>query len=161
MSEWSPISSAELPETASELVTLSDLSNVPKWRTFSGYPNVRPGTSRNDGEHLVWSVSPGEWTVVGPRPVGPDVVDLTHVRVMFQLTGEEATRLLAKVCGLDLDDQMFPNGAAGRTLVAGVATELVRHDQNGVRSFLILPSRSFSRYMHQVLIDAGHEFGLA
>jgi heterotetrameric sarcosine oxidase gamma subunit len=108
---------------------------------------------------LAWSVSPGEWTVIGDRPDG-DVVDLTSVRAMFRLTGANAPRILAKICALDLGDEMFPEKAAARTLVAAVATELVRDDQEGVRSYLILPSRSFGRYMHDVILDAGGEFGL-
>lgn len=160
MSELSPIPVNTVPETRSDGLTLSDFSVVPKWRVFSGYPDVRPGTAQKHGELLVWSVSPGEWTVAGPRPDAPEVVDLTHVRMMFRLTGEESSRLLSKLCALDLGDEMFPDAAAARTLVAGVATELVRDDQDGVRSYLILPSRSFGRYTHEVLIDAGAELGL-
>lgn len=159
MAEFSPIPSEETPEVRANGLTLSDFSVVPKWRAFSGYPDVKPGTSQKLDEQLVWSVSPGEWTVVGPRP-DEDVVDLTHVRVMFRLTGEDAPGILAKVCALDLSNDMFPDGAAGRTLIGDVATELVRDDQDGTRSYLLLPSRSFGRYLHGVLVDAGLEFGL-
>jgi sarcosine oxidase gamma subunit len=55
---------------------------------------------------------------------------------------------------------MFPNGAAARTLFAGVTTELVRDDVDETTSYLILPSRSFGRYVEDVLTDAGAEFGL-
>jgi hypothetical protein len=44
--------------------------------------------------------------------------------------------------------------------VAGVATEIVRDDQDGAVSFLLLPSRSFGRYMEETIRDAGLEFGL-
>lgn len=160
MAEYSPIPVDEVDEARSNGLSLSDFSIVPKWRVFSGYEDVRPGTSKKLSDRLIWSVSPGEWTVTGPRPDQDPAVDLTHVRVMFRLTGEEARPLLAKVCALDLTDAMFPGGAAARTLVAGVATELVRDDQDRVPSYLILPSRSFGRYVHEVLIDAGAEFGL-
>jgi sarcosine oxidase gamma subunit len=130
-------------------LTLTDLGKTPKWRLFGDHAE----------EDLAWSVSPGEWTVIGDRPDG-DVVDLTSVRAMFRLTGVNAPRVLAKICALDLGDDVFSAKAAARTLVAGVATELVRDDQDGVRSYLILPSRSFGRYMHDVILDAGGEFGL-
>ncbi|MDP3984603.1 MAG: hypothetical protein Q8Q52_06350 [Acidimicrobiia bacterium] len=147
-----------------------DLSLTTKWRVFSGYEGVRPGNSKHSNGRLVWSVSPGEWTVLEPRPE-PDqpehdqpehdqVVDLTHVRAMFRVTGKDGPGLLAKLCALDLGDDMFPNGAAARTLVAGVATELVRDDEGEVRSYLVLPSRSFGRYILDVIRDAGEEFGL-
>lgn len=87
-------------------------------------------------------------------------MDLTSVRAMFRLTGSDASRLLNKICGLDFADDSFPDGSAARTLVAGVATEIVRSDVNGATSYLLLPSRSFGRYMEETIRDAGLEFGL-
>ena len=128
-------------------LTLIDLGDEPKWRTFS------------DPGGFSWSVTPGEWTLLGDRPEG-DAVDLTSVRAMFRLTGPDAWRLLAKICALNLGEETVPDGASARTLVAGVATELVRDDQDEV-SYLILPSRSFGRYIEETLRDAGEEFGIA
>ncbi len=149
----------ELSSTSGR-VRVTDESDFPKWRTFHGPERIGPGTSRSTDGALVWSVSPGEWTIVGSRPEGDGVVDLTHVRAMFRLSGGDATRVLSKLCALDLGDGMFPDGAAARTLVAGVAAELVRDDRDGAPSYLLLPSRSFGRYLADVLIDAGAEFGL-
>lgn len=128
-------------------LTLTNQSHEPKWRTFE------------DPGGLSWSVTPGEWTLLGSKPQ-IDAVDLTSVRAMFRLTGPEAPNLLNKICALDLDDTAFPDGASGRTLVAGVATELVRDDQAGALSYLVLPSHSFGRYMEETIRDAGEEFGL-
>lgn len=128
-------------------LTLTDLGPQPKWRTFA------------DPGGFSWSVTPGEWTLLGERPEG-EVVDLTSVRAMFRLTGDDASRLLNKICGLNLADQVFPNRSSARTLVAGVATEIVRDDVSDVMSYLLLPSRSFGRYMEETIRDAGLEFGL-
>jgi sarcosine oxidase, subunit alpha len=152
-----PIARSPVPlpsGTDSGPLTLTDESLVPKWRVFGDeFADVAPGTSRRDGDGLIWSVSPGEWTALGPRPPG-DVMDLTHVRAMFRLTGEDACDVLSRVCALDLGDAMFPAGAAARTLVAGVATEIVRDDQAGSPSYLLLPSRSFGLYLYETLVDA-------
>lgn len=137
---------------------LQDVSSTSKWRVFSGH-DVRPGTSQGSGHDLVWSVSPGEWTTLGARPDG-DALDLTHVRSMFRLTGGQAADLLNRICALDLSDGMFPSGAAGRTLVAGVVSELIRDDVDGAPSYLILPSRSFGRYLWEVIQDAAPGFEL-
>ncbi len=164
MSDWNPVARGIVAKVVSSVdgdLTLSDVSLTPKWRVFSGFEDVRPGPSMPLNHQLVWSVSPDEWTVLGSRPGENDVVDVTHVRAMFRLTGVNASRILAKICALDLGDDIFPEEAAARTLVAGVATELVRDDQDGVRSYLILPSRSFGLYMYDVILDAGGEFGLA
>ena len=52
----------------------------------------------------------GSGTILGLKPFEIDSVDLTHVRAMFRLTGEDAPRLIAKLCALDLDERMFPDG---------------------------------------------------
>jgi sarcosine oxidase gamma subunit len=139
-------------------LTLTDLSPTRKWRVFAGLEKVTPGSASGSGDTLVWSVSPDEWTVLGDEP--DDAVDLTHVRAMFRLTGDEAVILMNRVCALDFGDGMFPNGAAARTQFAGVATEIVRDDQGDVRSYLLLPSRSYSTYVLDVILDAGAELGL-
>jgi sarcosine oxidase gamma subunit len=139
-------------------LTLTDVSQTGKWRVFSGYETVGPGTATRSGDELAWSVTPGEWTVLGERP--GDAVDLTHVRALFRLTGQDAATLINRVCGLDLSDGMFPSGAAARTLFAGVATEIVRDDEDEKPSYLLLPSRSFSTYILEVILDAGAELGL-
>lgn len=139
-------------------LSLTDLSPTPKWRVFEGYEQVPPGTSQGSSDSLVWSVTPGEWTVLGSEP--DNAVDLAHVRAMFRLTGGDAAALINRVCALDLSDGMFPSGAAARTLFAGVATEIVRDDEDGTPSYLLLPSRSFSTYVLEVILDAGAEFGL-
>lgn len=137
---------------------LTDLSPTPKWRVFDGH-HLAPGTSEGTGEDLAWSVSPGECTVLGKVP-DRETVDLTHVRAMFRLTGTHAAQLINRVCSLDLTDAMFPSGAAARTLFAGVATEIVRDDQGGRPSYLIVPSSSYKTYIRDVIEDAGAEFGL-
>lgn len=139
-------------------LSLTDLSQVPKWRVFTGFDQVRSGTSSGSGEALVWSVTPGEWTVLGQRP--DEAVDLTHVRAMFRLTGPAASTVINRICALDLGDHVFPSGAAARTLVAGVATEIIRDDDGDTPSYLLLPSRSFSAYILEVILDSGAEFGL-
>lgn len=161
MSDPTPVARrvVEIPDVSGRDVSLADVSLSPLWRVFTGPPDVRPGIARRLGDALVWSVSPGEWTVLGSRP-GGETVDLSHVRAVFRLSGGAAARLLNKVCALDLGDDMFPPGAAARTLVAGVATELVRDDDGGARSYLVLPSRSFGAYLHATILDAGRQFGL-
>ena len=128
-------------------LTLTDLGQESKWRTFT------------DPGGFAWSVTPSEWTRLGDHPQG-EAVDLTSVRAMFRLTGDLSASLLNKICGLDFGEELFPDGSSARTLVAGVATEIVRDDHQGTRSYLILPSRSFGRYMEETIRDAGLEFGI-
>lgn len=123
---------------------------------------------------------PGEWLVIGVTGTGDmlrshleattaktkefvSVVDLTHGRALMRLQGRRAADVLNKLCGIDLHDESVPNGAALRTSVAGIATDLVR-DDDGARadgpSYLLHCERSSGQYLFDALLDAGTEFGI-
>jgi sarcosine oxidase gamma subunit len=142
---------APVPDAAVELAGawLSDESATPKGRTWDG--SVPIGKAQRHGGTLTFSVAPGEWVLVGSS----GEVDLTHVRAMFRIRGPRATAILAHLCSIDLGDTMTPNGAAARTLVAGVATEVVRDDADGDPSYLLLMSRSFARHTWDRLVAVG------
>lgn len=144
--------SAPLTEVAG--VRIEDESARPKWLTWEPMSGVGLGRCQRNGDTLVMAVTPGQWICVGDRPPGDDVVEVTHVRAALRLTGERATDVLARVCAIDLSDAMTPDGAAARSLVAGVATEIVRDDIEGVRSYLLLMSRSFAESVHERLVAA-------
>ena len=128
---------------------------------------------------LIVGSGPGEWLVLAPPgaagPVAgwlgtlaadsaPDefvsVVDLTHGRALVRITGRDAADLLARLCGADLHDDMAPDGAALRTAVAGVATDIVRDDRAGVASYLLHCERSSGQYLFDALTGAGESLGI-
>ena len=130
-----------------------------------------------DGGVLVVGAGPGEWLVLaapghqgalvdGLTELAVDdgelvsVVDLTHGRAAIRLDGERALELLAKECALDLGDRMCPDGTALRSGVAGVATDIVRDDRRGSRSFLLHCERSAGQYLFDALLDAGGGLGV-
>ena len=143
-----------VPDAETQLrdAILRDESAVAKWRSWGDRRAVPLGHADRVGEALVFSVSPGESLAVGGPPP-PDAVDLTHVRAMFRITGAGARAILEHVCAIDLGHEMTPDGAAARTLVAGVATELVRDDAGGEPSYLLLMSRSFARSVWDRLVE--------
>lgn len=133
---------------------LTDESAASKWRVWEDLWSVPLGRSQRLKDGLVFSISPGEWIVVGgPPPAG--AVDLTHVRAMFRLSGSGARNVLEHVCAIDLSDPITPDRAAARTLVAGVATELVRDETQGEPSYLLLVSRSFAMHIWDRLVAIG------
>jgi heterotetrameric sarcosine oxidase gamma subunit len=126
---------------------------------------------------LVIGSGPGEWLVLGPPDGGPalrsaltmvaeesgefaSVIDLTHGRALVRLRGADCPGLLAKVCAVDLADSVIPDGAAFRSSVARVVTDVVRDDVDGVRSYLLHCERSSGQYLADCLLDAGTEFGI-
>ena len=131
------------------------------------------GQSRQgDDGILICGSRPDEWTLYAPAgqsaqvtasvPTGGfvTVIDLTHGRAMIRMSGRSSVSALAKVCNIDLADDMVPAGAVFSAAVAGVSCDLVREDRDGQRSYLLTCERSFGRYLFVALADAGIEFGI-
>jgi heterotetrameric sarcosine oxidase gamma subunit len=139
--------------------------------------DVRFGRAARDRHGtLVVGCDPDGWLLLGPpgaeagiagrvRELADDgpvtVLEIFgHGRALVRLTGADAPRLLAKVCAIDLDDSFTPDGAAFRSSVAKVATDVVRDDVSGERSYLLHCERSSGQYLFDALMDAGEEFGI-
>lgn len=129
------------------------------------------GASRRHDGALVVGQRPGEWVVLGTPAAAAGVVDdlegehlgvidVTHGRALFRLTGDHAARTLEKLCNLDWGDDMTPDGAVVSGSVAAVNCDLVRHDRDGSRSYLITCDRSLGQYLFDAVLDAGREFGI-
>ena len=147
-------------DVSGRALSITDETTISKLRVVGDdLGGVLPGHARRFGSGLVYSTSPKEWTVLGDAaPDGMRAIDLTHVRVVMRITGPHARTLLAKVCAIDFDDRMFPSGSAARTSVAKTATEVVRDDQGGELSYLLVTPRSFGEYLQRVLVDQAAEF---
>ena len=107
---------------------------------------AEPGTQDELRTRLEASASSGEFVTV---------VDLTHGRALLRLSGERSADLLATVCAINLADDAVPDGAALRTSVAKIVTDIVRDDQGAVPSYLLHFERSSGQYLAEVLLDAG------
>jgi heterotetrameric sarcosine oxidase gamma subunit len=128
-----------------------------------------------DGTLVVGS-GPGEWLLIGPpgragelgagldATLTPDDgatwVDLTHGRALMRLTGSRARAVLARLCGIDFGDDITPDGAALRTSVAALATDIVRDDRDGGTSYLLHCERSSGQYLFDVLLREGADLGI-
>jgi heterotetrameric sarcosine oxidase gamma subunit len=137
------------------------------------------GVAAGPEEWLVAGSGPGEWLVLAPvgnaaRVAGrlgevaaesaPEefvsVIDLTHGRALVRITGGDAAGLLARLCAVDLHDDMTPDGAAFRASVAGLATDVIRDDRHGVPSYLLHCERSSGQYLFDALVGAGESLGI-
>jgi heterotetrameric sarcosine oxidase gamma subunit len=137
------------------------------------------GRTGREEAWLVVGSGPGEWYVLAPpgavaavagwlSKVAADeagdelvsVVDLTHGRALVRITGASAADLLARLCGADLHDDMAPDGAALRSAVAGVATDIIRDDRAGQPSYLLHCERSSGQYLFDALVSAGQALGI-
>ena len=131
--------------------------------------------ARDEHGTLVVGSGPGEWLLLAApganaavagrvEEVQDDelvsVFDATHGRALMRITGARAADLLAKVCGIDFSEEITPDGAAFRSSVAKLVTDVVRDDRGGERSYLLHCERSSGQYLFDALIDAGDEFGI-
>ena len=161
---------------------LTDISATTKW-LVRGSPDgaaaARLGapfgsSSTAPGGATVLGSRPGEWIVVGTADAvaaavegleGSDpsdyvsCLDWTHGRALFRVTGNDATRMLEKVCSLDWSDPMTPDGAVASASVAKVTCDIARNDIDGTPSYLVFCDRSVGQYLFDALLDAGDEFG--
>jgi heterotetrameric sarcosine oxidase gamma subunit len=120
------------------------------------------------GEWLLLA-APGQGTVLADRVAElaarcpgelVTATDVTHGRALIRLTGARGADLLRKVCGIDFADRITPDGAAFRSSVAAVATDVIRLDTDGVRCYLLHCERSSGGYLFGELLAAGHEFAI-
>ncbi len=124
---------------------------------------------------LVVGSGPGEWLLLAPPGTAPEVMgcmeevaeeglasvlDATHGRALLRISGALTVALLSKVCAIDFAEEVTPNGAAIRSSVAKLVTDIVRDDRGGSRSYLLHCERSSGQYLFDALMDAGDEFGI-
>ncbi|MFQ5549007.1 MAG: sarcosine oxidase [Woeseia sp.] len=75
------------------------------------------------------------------------------------VTGGHASSMLAKVCGVDLRLQKFPDGDVAQTSVARTNAIVIRADRGSCPCFFILGDASVTEYLWGALLDAMREFG--
>jgi heterotetrameric sarcosine oxidase gamma subunit len=124
---------------------------------------------------LVVGSGPGEWLLLSTPGTGAkvrerveqiqegelvSVFDATHGRALVRITGTRVPDLLAKVCAIDFSEAVTPNGAAFRSSVAKLLTDVIRDDLDEERSYLLHCERSSGQYLFDALIDAGDEYGI-
>ena len=174
------------PADRGRSLTLADLAGMakvavraPHHGAVAAALGTRFGRTTCDAQGaLIVGSGPGEWLVLD-APGTQDalrarleelasvqgefasVVDLTHGRALLRLRGERSADVLAKVCAIDMADDVTPDGSALRTSVAKLVTDVVRDDTDGVRGYLLHCERSSGQYLADALCDAGAEFGVA
>lgn len=76
----------------------------------------------------------------------------------FSVMGNDAPKLFAKVCGIDLSTKAFANYKIAQTSVARISVVIVRADNNEP-TYHLLADISYSRYLWNSVVDAASEFG--
>jgi heterotetrameric sarcosine oxidase gamma subunit len=171
---------SEAPLTIADHTPLAKVQLRAPWNgAMAKALGVPFGRADREEGWLVVGSGPGEWLVLAPPDAAAaaagwltamaadaagdefvSMVDLTHGRALVRITGPDAAGLLARLCGADLHDDMAPDGAALRSSVAGVATDIIRDDRAGVPSYLLHCERSSGQYLFGALVSAGESLGI-
>lgn len=77
----------------------------------------------------------------------------------FAITGDYASAMLAKVCGIDLRMHRFADCDVAQTSVARSNAIVIRADQGLCPCFFVLGDASVTEYLWDALLDAMHEHG--
>ncbi len=76
----------------------------------------------------------------------------------IQLTGQHVALVMAKLCGVDLQQQAFTVGQVVQTSVARINTIVINVSDAQTQKFNLLCDRAAALYLWDVLIDAIDEF---
>jgi len=124
---------------------------------------------------LTARLSPGEMLVLGSRD-GKDKltakldaawsdtgglcfpVPRRDASFWFNITGDKASAMFAKICGIDLRPKAFEMHAIAQTSVARTNAIIIRDDIGGTPAFHMLGDSASAGYMWGCLLDAMGEF---
>ena len=134
---------------------------------------------QSDGE-LALRLAPGEVMVLGDvlgqsplparlteawhaEPVPPNTprgfpLPRAETHAWFLATGACAAAMFAKLCGVDLRPQSFPDLQIAQTSLAKMSGIMVRDDRAGVLAYHVLADSASAAYLWSCLIDAMDEF---
>lgn len=107
----------------------------------------------------IW-VQPGSWLIRATGDQREDlparlrqaldgtaaVVDQSHGRSVFELSGIHAQAVLARLCRLDLHDRAFPPGSGASTIVGHVSCQLYRSEAPAP-SFSLIVGSTFAEWL--------------
>lgn len=134
----------------------------------------RPGCTAAGTREAIWT-GPGQWLALdaglahlarfgfardlaAALGASASVTDLTGARAVLRLSGPAARDTLAKLLPVDLDEDVFPPGAAALTLAGHVGVTVWRSPV-GEGAWNLACQRSFGESLLHAVLDAAGEFG--
>ena len=82
-----------------------------------------------------------------------------HSHAWLQLTGELRAKVMAKLCGVDLSEAVFPLGSVAQTQAARVSVIVAAHQNHDSEPvFSIFVDQSLARYLWEAIEDAMGEW---
>jgi heterotetrameric sarcosine oxidase gamma subunit len=109
-----------------------------------------------------WPLAEGRYLVIGEPPLEAPAgsIEVSSVYTEVLLAGPRSRDVLAKVSSLNTSDERLPNSACAQASVAHVHCIVLRDDLPRVPAYHLLVTRDYAESFWEVIMHAGHEFGL-
>ena len=185
---WNYGDDADGEREAVRAMGIADLSPLPrtgfKGRDTSDWLNKQKLKVGDDSNRaykcgkgsLAARLAPGEVVVLGSRDGKDGLADKLNgawndkaglcfpvprrdTNFWFNITGEHATSMFAKICGVDLRAKSFANHDIAQTSVARNNAIIIRDDLGKLPAFHMLGDSASAGYMWMCILDAMEEFG--
>lgn len=92
------------------------------------------------------------------RPPRCYLVPRRHGSAWFRVTGEHSGEMFAKICGVDMRHEKFPNGSIAQTSMARMTAIGIREDIGSTPAFHLVFDSASADYLWGCLKDAIAEF---
>ncbi|MGI9434254.1 MAG: sarcosine oxidase [Geminicoccaceae bacterium] len=96
-----------------------------------------------------WSIETADGSYLVPR---------RDTHYWFLVTGEQASSMFAKICGVDLGPKNFDNLTVAQTSIAKSTAIVIRDDRDEMPAYHLLGDSASAGYMWDCLMDAMAEF---
>jgi len=98
------------------------------------------------------------WGNEMPRKLVGYPMPRSESHAWFAVTGEKSPAMFAKICGIDLRPQHFPNGRIAQTSLAKMSGIIIRADLGRTPAYYVLADSASAEYLWGCLMDAMEEF---
>ena len=142
---------------------LVDGARIHSVQAFRGAEQAVAGTLARLPPAQVRTVGPGEWLLLSgdlaqaPEIDGAMIVDQSHGRTLFRLSGPDAVAILMRGVAVDLAGGALPAGASARMAFGHLSINLSRVAEN---AFELVVGRSFAESLYHDVRQAGRAFGM-
>ena len=145
--EWLMAQRHTLPDAPNQIVASGESGFVMSL-SHREFWLLQPDSEASSGRPASEAVASGVWPLY-----------CQHSHAWLQLAGEPRAEIMAKLCGVDLSEAVFPLGSVAQTQAARVSVIIAaQQNENGQPVFSIFVDQSLARYLWEAMEDAMGEW---
>ena len=141
--EWLSIQGHTLPDAPNQIVANGESGWVMSL-SDSEFWLLQSDRAASSGRPASEAVAGGVWPLY-----------CQHSHAWLQLAGESRAEVMAKLCGVDFSEGVFPLGSVAQTQAARVSVIVAAHQDRGGQSvFSMFVDQSLARHLWEAIEDA-------